>query len=319
MSRKRSRTHRSAAFFALGTLLWISAPGLAFAQEPRQTPPAPGNSPPPAPSTPEMQRPFEGLYTAWRDAMTNADLEAWKKVTATSRRIETRNRIVSQRLKYPESLFIGPVQAPPLTGLTHVGTLVRGDAGTSVYFGRADFGVSDPSEVTENFVVFRFLRDGGLWKFDNLRVVKFGDDPELLLKVRNGDLTFLEAPEFQPPAEIPPMPFEVSAPDYVAEVWITAVGYEATVKINNTHASTVANDSGPDLVVGGLKTNGNRIEISTKRIPVDAATPRHLEVGIYAAGSASGEAKRVYHYRSSAEAAPPEKMEAQFAVEGVPK
>ena len=134
---------------------------------------------PPAVLAPEMRRQFDGLYEAWREAMLKKDFNGWQKITASSRQMETQNRIVSQMLRYPNVLFSAPLVAPDIGKLLHVAVLMRGDTASGVYFGKADFGVSDPSEVADNFVVLRFVKEYEIWKFDNLRVVKFGDDSDV--------------------------------------------------------------------------------------------------------------------------------------------
>ena len=255
----------------------------------------------PAVSTPAMQRQFEGLYSAWRDAMEKQDLKAWEQVTAQARQMRVRNEIVSQRLRFPDALFLSPVRAPELRGLSWVDTLVRGDTASSVYFGKADFGLGEPSEIRDNFVVLRFLREFGVWKFDNLRVVKFGDDSEMIAKIRNQDRSYLDAPEFQPDAKPPKLMGQVNAPDFIAEIWVTAAGYEATVTVNGQHETQISNDSGRELVLGGLVKGLNRIKVEVKPAALEAGVPRHLEIGIYGAAKPEDEAKRFYHYRATSE------------------
>ncbi|MCB1065526.1 MAG: hypothetical protein KDN20_21735 [Verrucomicrobiae bacterium] len=270
---------------------------------------------PPAVSTPGMKRQFEGLYASWRDAMANQDFAAWQQVTSQARQGEIRNQIVSQRLSYPEAMFLSELGAPSVDALIHVDTLVRGDTASAVYFGKADFGISEAAEVRDNFVVLRFVKEFGVWKYDNLRVIKFGDDPEVLLKLRNRDNSFLEAPEFQPALVPPPIPGLVGNPDYIAELWVTAVGYEAKVTINAQHKSAIANDSGRELINGGLVKGSNRLTLEVKEIPVDAGTPRHLEIGIYGAEKAEDKAERFYHFRSTA-GVQPENLVTTFSVPG---
>ncbi len=269
----------------------------------------------PAVSTPGMKRQFEGLYSAWRSAMEKRDFAAWQQVTSQARQGEIRNQIVSQRLTYPEALFLTPMSAPKIEALIHVDTLVRGDTASSVYFGKADFGVSEASEVRDNFIVLRFVREFGIWKYDNLRIVKFGDDPEVLLKLRNRDHSFLEAPEFQPDAVPPVIPGPVSSPDYIAELWVTAVGYEARITVNAQHRSAIANDSGRELINGGLVKGSNRLSLEVKEIPVDAGTPRHLEIAIYGAAKPEDKAQRFYHFRST-DGTEPKNLQTTFAVPG---
>jgi hypothetical protein len=249
----------------------------------------------------------------WRDAMMRKDYDRWQRSTSSYRQAWTRNEVISQRLRFPNALFAVPVQAPEVSSLLHVSVLVRGDAATSVYFGKADFGLGDPSAITDNFVVLRFLREHGVWLFDNLRVVKFGNDPDMLLKISSQDFSFLESPEFQPPAEMPKVPGPVTTPDFLAEVWVTAVGFVATIEVNNQHSSKLANDTGRQLIIGGLKKGKNRLKVKTGPAPLDTGTPKYLEVAVYAAEQPEGQAKRVFHYRPDPHQAP-EVYEAEFEV-----
>lgn len=276
-------------FSILTTIAVLGSPAL-MAQ-------APSADAAPAVPQPELKREFEGLYLGWRDAMSQKDYNRWQRSTSSYRQAQTRNEVISQRLRFPDALFAVPVQAPDVSNLLHVAVLARGDAATSVYFGKADFGVGEAAAVTDNFIVLRFLREHGVWLFDNLRVVKFGNDPEMLLKISGQDFSFLESPEFQPPAEIPKVPGPVTAPDFLAEVWVTSVGFETTIEVNNQHSSKIANDTGRRLIIGGLKRGANRLKVTTRPAPLDTGTPKYLEVAIYAAAKPEEEAKRVFHYR----------------------
>lgn len=287
-------------------LLCLGAILPAIAQEPAETKSV---------STPEMRRQFEGLYDAWREAMVKKDFVAWQKTTGSSRQMETRNRIVSQMMRYPDVLFSGPVAAPDIGKLLHSDVLVRGDTATSIYFGKADFGVSDPSQVADNFVVLSFVREYGVWKFDKLRVVKIADNSDILLQIRNRDHRFLEGPEFQPAKTPPVVPRPVNPPDFVAEVRIRAIGYRATVEINGQHRTTVANDDGRDLVNGGLKDGNNQIRIVTESVEVDAGTVKNLEIGVYAAAAPDKPARRVYHFRPQSPDQIPAEFSTKFAVQ----
>lgn len=260
-----------------------------------------------------MQRTFEGLYSAWRDAMTRKDFAGWQQVTATSRQKRVRNEIISQRMRFPEALFASSVAAPELRGLICVDTLVRGETASVVYFGRADFGLGDPTAVRDNFVVLRFIKEFGIWKFDNLRVVKFGDDPEILAKVSNRDRSFLDAPEFQPAPVPPPVMGEVSLPELVGEIWVTASGYEVKITVNGQHQTAIANDSGRELILGGLSKAMNRIKVEVKPAEAEAGgPPRHLEIGIYGAARPDEAAQRFYHFRSAADGGPVAGFETTF-------
>lgn len=248
---------------------------------------------------------LESAYEAWRKAMDSGDLQSWEDSTAFSRQIETRNRIVSQKLPFPQALFDDPVEAPALGGLISLGVLSTGDTATSTYFGKANFGDEPGVAISDNLLVLHFLREEGRWKFDNLRIVKIGNDGEILLQIRNSDLSFLRGIEFQPAPYLPPVPQPVESPAFVAEAWIDATGHEVKVTVNGHLTGTFSNIKATELVMGGLRRGSNQIKIESRLLPDAGVTgsPK-VEVAIYAAEDPTGQAQRVYHFKPGATVPP---------------
>ena len=247
---------------------------------------------------------LESTYAAWGESIMAADLGKWEEATAFSRQIETRNRILSQKLPFPQALFDDPVEAPSLGGLISLGVLSTGETATSTYFGKANFGSEPGVAITDNLLVLHFLKEEGRWKFDSLRVVKIGNDGELLLQIRNRDFSFLQGQEFQPAAQLPPVPQPVEMPEMIAEVWIDATGYEVKVTVNGHPSGTFSNIKAPDLVMGGVHRGQNSIKIETRLLENTTGTSPSVEVAIYAAKDPAGQAQRVYHYRPGASVVP---------------
>jgi hypothetical protein len=267
---------------------------------------------PGAVEAPEYQAGFQAIYEAWRNAMQSKDFAAWKAATAAYRQSEIRNRIISQKLSFPTAMFSVPVTAPQLAQLNLVNIFIKGPTATAIYFGKLDFGAGPAAAATapDSFLVLRYAGEGDAWKFDNMRVIKFGGDSDLLLKMRRGDFSFLQDPEFQPTGTVPPVAEKVSTPDYLAELWVSAIGYEATVKINDQHESKVVNNTGKDLVIGGIKKGDNSISITVKPDPkADPATPKLLEVAIYSAAESNQPAERIFHHRVLPDAIKPTHFE----------
>lgn len=266
------------------TLLFVQAPTNSRAQSPAQPDPA-------------LRPTLESAFQAWRAAIASDNLAQWEAATAYSRQIEIRNRIVSQRLPFPQALFEDPIGTPGLEGLISLGVFNTGNTATSTYFGKANFGASDGVAVSDNILVLHFLREEGVWKFDNLRIVKIGNDAEILLQIRNSDFSFLNDIEFQPAPQLPPIPQPVNMPDFIAEVWVDATGYEVTVEVNGHSSGTFTNLKRTELVMGGVKAGQNVVRLTTKLLEnVGGATPK-VEVAIYAARDPAAQANRVYHYR----------------------
>jgi len=247
---------------------------------------------------------LESAFEAWRRAMDGADLKTWEEATAFSRQIETRNRIVSQKLPFPQALFDDPVESPSLGGLIPLGVLSTGDTATSTYFGKANFGDEPGVAISDNLLVLHFLREEGKWKFDSLRIVKLGGDGELLLQIRNSDFSFLRGDEFQPVPFLPPLPQPVEAPAYIAEAWIDATGHEVKITVNGHLTGTFKNVKATELVMGGVKRGGNTVKIESRVLPEGGSLVPKVEVAIYATEDPAGQAQRVYHFRPGA-AVPP--------------
>jgi len=257
----------------------------------------------PVASDPSLRPTLEAVYLSWRNAMAATNVAEWEKSTALSRQFDTRNRIVSQKLPFPQALFDDPVEAPSLSGLIALGVLSTGETATSTYFGKANFGEGETA-VANNLIVLHFIREEGVWKFDNLRVVKLGNDGEILLQIRNQDFSFLRGKEFLPEPELPPLPPQVSQPDYIAEIWLTSLGYETEVSVNGILSGKISDNSGKDLLIGGLRKGENSITIKTKRIPESNQITPRLEIAIYAAGGPGEQANRVFHLPAGETVAP---------------
>jgi hypothetical protein len=279
-----------APLFFLSVLLAAALPGTAAAQGAQ-----PDNS---------IRVSLESAYEAWRVAMAESDLAKWESSTAFSRQIETRNQIVSQKAPFPQALFDDPVETPSLGGLIALGVLSTGDTATSTYFGKANFGSEPGVEITDNLLVLHFIREDGRWKFDSLRLVKLGNDGEILLQIRNSDFSFLQGDEFQPAAQVPPVPQPVETPALVAEAWIDATGYEVKISVNGFPTGTFKNIKASELVMGGVRKGQNSVKIETRLLEnTEGASPK-VEVAIYATEDPAGQATRVYHYLPGATIAP---------------
>lgn len=233
--------------------------------------------------------------------MDEGDLALWENATAFSRQIEIRNRIISQKLPFPQALFNSLIGSPSLAGLIPLGVLSTGQTATSTYYGKANFGDAANGAIPDNLLVLHFLREEGKWLFDSLRIVKIGGDGELLLQIRNADFSFLKGEEFQPAPFLPPIPQPVEAPTYVAEAWIDASGYEVTLTINGRAMGPFKNLKTTELIIGGLRRGDNTIKIDTHLSNYPSGTTPKVEVAIYAADKPDAPARRVYHFRPGVE------------------
>ncbi|MAS94243.1 MAG: hypothetical protein CMO55_13685 [Verrucomicrobiales bacterium] len=253
---------------------------------------------------PALRPSLESVYEEWRQSMATGNLQQWEASTAFSRQIETKNRIISQRLPFPAALFEDPIGSPSLGGLLSLGVLSTGETATSTYFGKANFGTDPETPISDNLIVLHFLKEEGRWKFDSLRIVKLGNDGEILLKLRNSDFSFLSGEEFQPADQLPPLQQPVNPPELLAEAWIDCTGYEVDITINGHRLGKFTNAKTTELVMGGVKKGNNTIQIqSVRRAELTDSAPR-FEFAIYAAESAGSEAKRVLHIKKEGDLPP---------------
>ena len=249
---------------------------------------------PPARSEPTMQAEFELVYSKYRNSVMLKNLASWEKSVAAYRKMETRNRIISEKHPFPAALFDSPMQPPSLANLQLLDIKTRRDTASAIYFGKADYGISDPSEITNTFLVLRFLKEEGAWYFDNTRIVRIGNDTKLLHQIRIQDYSFLAGNEFQPLSSIPRIPQPVPVPELMAEAWVTSIGYVAEIWVNGFRTGKISNNSGRELVMGGVRRGSNSITIRTRKIPSGKAPPR-FEIAIYAAKGPGEKANRVFH------------------------
>ena len=74
---------------------------------------------PPSPAAEDaaLRTSLEKVYHDWRSALINKNMDAWKRSTALSRQVVTRNLIISGGQTYPDSIFEIPIQPPDITRL----------------------------------------------------------------------------------------------------------------------------------------------------------------------------------------------------------
>ena len=251
---------------------------------------------PPARHEPSMQAELETVYNQWRAAMLVKNVKAWENSVAMYRRNETRNRIVSQKQPFPQALFDSQIEPPTLGNLTFLSALTRRDTASAVYFGKPNFGVDNPNEIRNVLLVLRFLKEGGVWRFDNNRIVRLGQNTDVLHQLRLGQMDFLKGPEFQPLDEIPAIPQPVKAPELIAEAWVRSIGFETEIFINGHRLGKIKDNIGKELVPGGVSRGNNRVQLRVKKIKPAAEVPHRLEIAIYAAANPGEKADKVFQF-----------------------
>ncbi|RYD39683.1 MAG: hypothetical protein EOP83_36410 [Verrucomicrobiaceae bacterium] len=208
---------------------------------------------------------LETTYSAWRESMIRRDPSVWQRVTAEHRRVEVRNRIVSEKLPFPASVFDLPAPPPSLQGLKFLEAKQKGATAKASYFGKIDFGVG--GEPTENLLVLSFVKGSGGWLYDRADFVNLVALNAVRKELAAGDLKYLkETPEAQPSGVVPPTPVQANAVKYIAKVYVFCPGREVEVQVNKISRHRFANAKEAQIVIGGAKDGPNEVQYSIKKL-----------------------------------------------------
>jgi hypothetical protein len=252
---------------------------------------------------PEVRPALETTYNAWREAMIRRDASAWQRVTAEHRRVEVRNRIVSEKLPFPASVFNLPAPPPGLQGLKFLDAKQNGPTAKASYFGKIDFGIGgDPSD---NLLVLSFVRGSGGWLYDRADFVNLTGLPEVRKELAAGDLKYLkETPEAQPSGEMPITPISANPAKYVAKVYVFCPGREVQLQVNKISRHRFANAKEAEVVIGGALDGPNEIQYSIKKL--EGATGKEvMTIRVYLMSTVPGaKPVKTFEYQIAAGEAP---------------
>ena len=208
---------------------------------------------------------LETTYSAWREAMIRRDPAAWQRVTAEHRRVEVRNRIVSEKQPFPATVFNLPAPPPSLQGLAFLEAKKNGTTAKASYFGKIDFGVG--GEPTDNLLVLSFVQGSGGWLYDRAEFVNLAALPAVRRELAEGNLKYLkETPEAHPSGEVPPTPISAQPAKYVAKVYVFCPGREVQVQINKISRHRFANAKEAEVVIGGAVDGPNEVQFTVKKL-----------------------------------------------------
>ena len=235
------------------------------------------------PSTSKVTETLKAVFGDWNKAMTEKDLSLWQKSTAKFRQIGIRNMIVSQKNKWPEALFEGPVKPPNLSSMKMAKTMINGSTAQLVYFGKADFGISEEVKAPEGLLFLMFIKENNDWKFSTSRFMNLSNAEEISTAAQSGNFAFLESPQFKPPGKVPPIPKLCPLPEMVGYLEIVSIGYETKVDVAERSKHMVINNVHKGLIIGGLKKGINPIFIETRPLNKKKGpkSKTHFEINIY--------------------------------------
>ena len=191
--------------------------------------------------------------------------------------------IVSQKNKWPEALFDGPVKPPNLSSMKMAKTMVNGRTAQLVYFGKADFGIGKDVKAPEGLLFLMFIKELNDWKFSTSRFMNLNNAEEISAAAQSGNFAFLDSPQFIPPGKVPPVPKLCPVPEMVGYLEIVSIGYETKVNVAERSKHMVINNVRKGLIIGGLKKGINPIFIETRALnkKKDKDPKTHFEINVY--------------------------------------
>lgn len=208
---------------------------------------------------------LETTYNAWREAMIRKDASAWQRVTAEHRRVEVRNRIVSEKRAFPAGVFELPAPPPSLQGLKFLDVREKGATAKAFYFGKVDFSVG--GTPTDNLLVLSFVKGSAGWLYDRADFVNLEALKEVRKELSAGNLKYLkETPECQPTGVVPVTPISANPAKYVAKVYVFCPGREVKVQINKISRHRFANAKEAEVIIGGAVDGSNEVSYSTTKL-----------------------------------------------------
>lgn len=234
----------------------------------------------------DLRPTLETTYNAWRESMIRRDASAWQRVTAEHRRVEVRNRIVSEKRPFPAGVFELPAPPPSLQGLTFLEAKEKGGTAKASYFGKIDFSVG--GDPTDNLLVLSFVKGSVGWLYDRADYVNLAALPAVRKELAAGNLKYLkETHECQPTGEIPVTPISAQPAKYVAKVYVFCPGREVKVQINKISRHRFANAKEAEIVIGGAVDGPNEIQYSVKKL--DGGTGKEvMTVRVYLMSETEG-------------------------------
>lgn len=205
------------------------------------------------------------VYGSWRGAMIKKDAATWKRLTSNVRQTNVRNRIWSEKRRFPDAVFDVPGSPPDVSNLKALRVRVKGRTGKAVYFGKVDFGVG--GKPTDNLFVISYVQEGTGWKYDGGEFVKLDAIPDVRKQLLAGDLKFVDTVDFQPNGVVPPAPLAIRGPPkYIAKAYVFCPGREVKLLVNKTSSHLFQNTKRSDVVIGGAHDGLNEMQYSIKDI-----------------------------------------------------
>jgi hypothetical protein len=257
---------------------------------------------------------LETTYSAWREAMIRRDSSIWQRVTAEHRKVEVRNRLISEKRPFPAAVFELPAPPPSLNGLQFLQAKENGPTAKASYFGKIDFGVG--GAPTDNLLVLSFVKGSGGWLYDRADFVNLTALKAVRKELAAGELKYLkETPEAQPSGKIPPTPVAASPAKTIAKVYVFCPGREVQCQINKISHHRFANAKEAEIIIGGALDGTNEIQFTVKKL--EGSTGKEvMTIRVYLMPEVDGpKPLKIYEYQLAEGEQPKAVATANFTVD----
>lgn len=229
---------------------------------------------------------LEKTYSVWRDSIMKKDFRIWQQVTAEHRQVEVKNRIVSEKLPFPASVFNLPAPPPLLSGLKFLTASQNGRTAKAAYFGKIDFGVG--GEPSDNLLVLSFIQSGNRFLYDKADFVNLTVLPDVREELSTGDLTYLKGvPEAQPSGVVPTTPVAVQPATTIAKVYVFCPGREVEVLVNKVSRHKFINGKEAETVIGGARNGQNEVQYAIRKLE-EGTGQEALTIRVYLLSEVAG-------------------------------
>jgi hypothetical protein len=229
---------------------------------------------------------LEKTYSVWRESLIKKDFRIWKQVTAEHRQVDVKNRIISEKLSFPLSVFNLPAPPPLLNGLKFLTASQKGPTAKAAYFGKIDFGVG--GEPSDNLLVISFVQSGKSYLYDKVDFVNLTALPEVRKELAAGDLTYLKGvPEAQPSGVVPATPIAVQPATTIAKVYVFCPGREVEVLVNKVSRHKIINGKEAETVIGGARGGVNEVQYAIRKLE-EGSGQEALTIRVYLLSEVAG-------------------------------
>jgi len=212
----------------------------------------------------QLQNDLAHSYQQWRDSMILGDFNQWSASTAKHRKVAIKNRIMSEKRPFPQSLFLIPTPPPSIEGLKCLASRQQGATALAIYFGKVDFGVGGSPQ--DNLLLLSFLHQNGGWKYDTADYLSLAALPDVRKQLKEGNLDYISHKDFYPSGVSPRIPLEVPPAKWIAKVFVFSPGREVRVSVNGNSRHRFQDNKAAEVVIGGAVDRGNQIQFTTKSL-----------------------------------------------------